>query len=263
MIGTVALLVVTGGLSVLLRSDSTEQAAIEPIQASSAPTSTPPQPSETTDPAIDTASTTQTRIPSMTATEYIVTTPSPSILKSGRLLFQEDFNGNKNQWPTGTDGGDTYYIDAGEYHIVASERNASGVFWLAPTARSDQNFADFYLEVRARVIEGIQTDDSWGVLFRYSDDTGPYNAVISNAKQNYSVHTDEPILWWTYSPRIIKNEANTLGIQCAGDTITMYINGTKVDSIQSEFSGSGGIGLDYAAGEHVAFDYIYVWELPK
>ena len=262
LIGAVALLVIVGGVLTVLRSAPSRQTAKQPSQESTVLSAAPLQASAIPDATTYAPSTELAQGANIAPTEYIITTPSPSDLNSGRLLFQEDFNGNKNQWPTGLDGDDTYYMDAGEYHIIASKRTASGVYWLAPASRPEQSFGDFYLEARARVIEGTQTDDSYGVLFRYSDNSGPYIAVISNAQQNYSLHTDKPILWWTYSPRIVKDGANTIGILCKGNTITIYMNGIEVDSIQSEYSRSGGIGLDYAANQHIAFDYIYVWALP-
>jgi serine/threonine protein kinase len=198
-----------------------------------------------------------------TPKNYSVTTPSPPDLSLGRLLFQEDFDGNKNQWPTGNDQGNTYYIDGGEYHLMGSGTKVPGVYWLAPSNRPNQSFSDFYLEAKARFIEGTQADDSYGVLFRYSNNSGPYVALISNAQQNYSLHTDKAtILWWTYSPQVVKDGANVIGILCKGKKITIYLNGHEVDSAESGYSASGGIGLAAATNEHVAFDYIYVWALP-
>lgn len=191
-----------------------------------------------------------------------INTPASPSLKLGKILFQEDFNGNSNQWPTGTDKGDTFYIDAGEYHVIGGENNKYGG-WLAPSKRSEQNLGDFYIETKARFIEGTQQDDTYGILFRYSNNSGPYIFMIGNAQQVYSLHTDKPIIGWTYSPRIVKDGTNIIGILCEGNTITIYINGSKVDSVESNYSSSGGIGLDYASNQHTAFDYFYVWELSR
>jgi serine/threonine protein kinase len=288
MIGVISLLVIMGGVFTALGLTSSKQAAIQPSrtptalsiapsQASATPGATAatfvtaPAPSATPIPtsapsqvsATPEAAAATEPAPSATpiSTQYNVTTPSPKGLNLGKLLFQEDFDGNKNQWPTGHDQGNTYYIDAGEYHLIGSGTKVSGIYWLAPSNRSNQSFSDFYLEAKARFIEGTQTDDSYGVLFRYSNNSGPYIALISNAQQNYSLHTDKPLLWWTYSPRVVKNGANVMGILCKGKKITIYLNGYEVDSVESDYSASGGIGLAAATNEHIAFDYIYVWAL--
>lgn len=263
LIGTVSLFAIIGGFLALLPLASPIQTPSQPSQVLPVVATAPLQVGATQYAPTHAPSVNPVQGPTIAATEYSVATPSPSELNSGTLLFQEDFDGNENRWPTGHDGGDTYYMDGGEYHIIASERTASSVYWLTPANRPDQGFADFYLEAKARLIEGTQTDDTYGVLFRYSDDRGPYIAMVSQAQQNYSVHdADQTILWWTYSPKVFADGANTIGVLCKGDSITIYINGTQVDSTQSDFSRSGGIGLVYANSEHIAFDYIYVWALP-
>ncbi len=188
----------------------------------------------------------------------------PASVKLGKLLFKEDFDGNINQWPTGTDDkGATFYMDSGEYHVVGSESDRYGG-WLAPSKRPEQNFGNFYLEMKARYVAGAQQDDAYGILFRYSDISGgPYILMIGNAQQVYSLHADKTLLWWTYSPRIIKNGTNIIGVLCEGNTITIFINGYQVDSIEANYSKAGGIGIAYASYQHTAFDYFYVWELSK
>jgi len=70
-------------------------------------------------------------------------------------------------------------------------------------------------------------------------------------------------LSWTYTPRLVKNGDNIIGILCKGNTITFFINGYQVDQITSSYSGSGGVGIAFASHQHTAFDYFYVWELLK
>lgn len=198
-----------------------------------------------------------------TLSNPIITTPALHDLSLGDLLFQEDFNGNINQWPTGTDNGGTYYIENGEYHLIGSEKDIASTGWLRQFQQPEKIYDDFYLETQVRFLEGSQENDSYGVLFRYSNGS-TYIFVIGNAQQVYSLHTEnETLLWWTYSPKIIKDGANKIGILCKGDEITIYINGDEVDSIKSGYRASGGIGLTFASNEHVAFDYVYVWALSE
>lgn len=197
------------------------------------------------------------------STPPVIETPALHSVNLGKILFQEDFNGNVNQWPTGTDNGDTYYIENGEYHLIGSEKNVSGIKWLRQFQQPEKIYDDFYLETQVRFVEGSQENDSYGVLFRYSNGS-TYIFVIGNAQQVYSLHTEnETLLWWTYSPKIIKDGKNKIGILCKGNEITIYINGDEVDSIKSDYRNSGGIGLDFASNEHVAFDYVYVWALSE
>jgi hypothetical protein len=178
-------------------------------------------------------------------------TPVPPVL--GSIIFDENFDNNNNLWATGND---TYtaYIDDGEYHTI-------GGWW--HSVEKLQNIGDFYLETKVRRVEG---NDDVGVYFRQSESIN-YIFVINPENQTYALlvvdmPTDKytPLMPWVYSPRIL-SETNTIGIHCKGSTITIYINGHRIDSIQDNSSLMGTIGIDASAKMHSAFDYFRVWTL--
>jgi hypothetical protein len=189
--------------------------------------------------------------------------PVPENFHRDRLLFQEDFDGNSNQWPTGNDTKGTFYMEKGEYHVIGSnDRNEWN--WLSPVEMPEQVASDYYLEIKARFIGGTQQDDTYGILFNSLNGKGPYVLMIGIAQQSYSLQlSDSVLLTWTYSPKITQNGTNTIGVLCQDNQITIYINNNKIDGIRSDYCSPGGIGLDYGSKEHTAFDYFYIWSISK
>lgn len=188
---------------------------------------------------------------------------TPPVLAN--IIFDENFDNNNNGWATGkVENNYEVYLDGGEYHIIG-EPNGKGM-WFG--VKQITNLGDFYLETKSRRLDDSQQSNDYGVHFRQSNLVN-YVFVINPDQQSYALlRVDRPtdqytdLIHWVYSPRISTGfEPNTIGILCKGDTITIYINGYRVDSIKDSSSLSGAIGFVGGTGEHVAFDYLRVWAL--
>jgi hypothetical protein len=190
-------------------------------------------------------------------------TSTPLIL--GNIIFDENFDNNNNGWSTGkVENNYEVYLDGGEYHIIG-EPNGKGM-WFG--VKQITNLGNFYLETKSRRLDDSQQSNDYGVHFRQSNLIN-YVFVINPDKQSYALlradrltdqYTD--LIHWVYSPRISTGfESNTIGILCKGDTIAIYINGYRIDSIKDSSSISGAIGFVGGTGEHVAFDYLRIWDL--
>ena len=190
-------------------------------------------------------------------------TPSPLTL--GELIFDENFDNNNNDWPNGINE-DNYkvYLDGSEYHIVGDLNGTGMWFGVQPIT----NIGDFYLETKTRRLDDSQQSNDYGVLFRQSNLIN-YIFVINPDQQRYALlRVDMPtgrytdLIHWVYSPRIATGfETNIIGILAKGESITIFINGHKIDSIQDDSSLTGAIGFVGGNGEHVAIDYLKIWAL--
>lgn len=203
---------------------------------------------------------------------FILETPSEgnshsqnTPLSLGEVIFEENFDNNNNSWPTGINKNNyEVYLDTGEYHIIG-EPNGKGM-WFGVSKIT--NIGDFYLETKSRRIEDSLQSNDYGVLFRQSNLIN-YVFVINPDQQSYALLrvdmlTDQytELIHWVYSPKISTGfESNVIGILGVGDSITIFINGNRIDSIQDNSSLSGAIGFVGGAGEHVAIEYLKIWSL--
>ncbi len=185
--------------------------------------------------------------------------PSPVPPALGSILFEENFDNNNNLWATGKDDKSEVYIEEGKYHII-------GGTWVGLS--KSNTFEDFYLETKIkRLTDHIQSTD-YGVFFRQTESIN-YLFVINPDQQSYALlrvymPTDQytDLIPFVYSPRISTGvEENKIGILCSGNTITMYINGYRVDSIQDNNSLTGNFGFVGGSEAHIAVDYVRVWAL--
>jgi hypothetical protein len=64
---------------------------------------------------------------------------------------------------------------------------------------------------------------------------------------------------WTQTDGHFKpGDTNQLGVRCLGQTINLYLNGSKVLSLQDNRLTKGWIGLTADAGIHAVYDNIKV-----
>lgn len=182
---------------------------------------------------------------------------TPPVL--GNLLFDDDFSTNNNLWATGKDDKSEVYIENGEYHII-------GGTWVGLS--KSNAFEDFYLETKIKRLSDHAQSTDYGVFFRQTESIN-YLFVINPDQQSYALlrvymPTDQntDLIPWVYSPRISTGvEENKIGILCSGNTITMYINGYRVDSIQDSNSLTGNFGFVGGSEAHIAVDYLRIWAL--
>jgi len=182
----------------------------------------------------------------------------------GEMIFEDYFENNTNLWLRGKTKDYEAYIENQKYHIVGSNDEDNLWFW-----RSNQsNFDDFYLETQTRILEKSSISSDYGIYFRRSDDIN-YVFVINPDEQSYTLHivntkTDTRItkIDRHFSPFINSGfRYNKIGILCNGESISFYINGQKIDTINDISSLSGDFGIFSGQDEHVIFNYIIVWEI--
>jgi hypothetical protein len=160
------------------------------------------------------------------------------------ILFSDDFSNPYSGWDqVNSDEGITDY-DNGVYRIFVNTDNTD--VWANPGL----NFTDTIIEVETTKAGGPD-DNDFGVICRYQDTQNFYFFIISSDGfygigivqdgEQSVLGEDEQLL-----PGDAINQGNTTNIiraDCVGNTLTLYVNGTQLASVQDDTFASGDVGL--------------------
>lgn len=159
------------------------------------------------------------------------------------MLFQDDFSDTSSGWDrVTTDTGVTEYTE-GVYRIYVNESGTD--VWANPGLE----FSDVTVQVEAIKVGGPD-DNDFGVICRSVDTSNFYFFVVSSdgyygigkvsdaGQELINMDAMQP------SEAILQGEStNTIRADCVGSSLSLYVNGEKLDEVQdSEFS-SGDVGL--------------------
>lgn len=182
---------------------------------------------------------------------------------SGHLLFQEDFSDPESGWNRiTTPQGSTEYAD-GVYRIFVNEPGLD--IWSMP----GRSFQDVRIEVDALKVDG-ERDNRFGVICRAISEDSFYTFIVSSdgyygigkiQGQEYSLIGMDAL---QPSSAILKGSAlNHIQADCIGDSLTLYVNGSKLISVQDDTYPAGDIGLIAGtyetSGTDIRFDNLSVY----
>ncbi len=177
------------------------------------------------------------------------------------VLFEDDFSKTSSGWDRTTgDTGSTDYGD-GDYQILVNETQYD--MWANP----GKSFTDVSVEVDAVMVGGPE-DNDFGLICRYQDVSNYYFGIISSdgyyaigyvkgGTQNLFSDSLE------FSDAIKQGyENNRVRLDCVGDTLTLYVNGTQLtQAFDSDFT-NGDVGLMAGTfdtvGTQISFDNFVV-----
>jgi len=176
------------------------------------------------------------------------------------LVFEEDFNDTSGGWPEGDHDSYRFWIEGGGYHLLVKK-----VQWAVWSSYEEKRYGDFIFTAAARQVSNLPGE--YGLVFRYQDNDNFYFLNIS-ADGYYILGKQLDGKWvilvdWTPSPAINQGQGeNVLGVLCAGDEISAYVNGQSLVTISDDSFAEGYVGLmALTFGEpnvHVAFDWVRV-----
>jgi hypothetical protein len=161
---------------------------------------------------------------------------------SGSILFQDDFSRPFTGWNRLRVDGGTMDYDGGGYRFLVNALNTN--FWSTP----NQDFTDVRLEVDTGKLAGPD-ENRIGLLCRFKDDDYYFFLITSDGFYGIGIFKDDAATLlgqneMQASSNIHKGMAiNHLRADCAGDTLTLYINGFETASVQDSNLKSGDIGL--------------------
>ncbi len=189
-------------------------------------------------------------------------------LGSGALL-EDDFSGGDITWGTGTDADSSVeYSNAALNFVVNKDLY---FVWSTP---NDQDYENIHIEVTA-ISNSTDPAGAFGIICNLQiTNTSYYFAVTDGGEYAIGRYTltGDTILtnngqWNTSS--LIKSDAASyrIGADCGNNTLTLYVDGQRVDSVTDSTYTVGNVGLFAWSGEelngtNVSFDDFVMTKLP-
>ncbi|HEY5730221.1 MAG TPA: hypothetical protein VIS72_09240 [Anaerolineales bacterium] len=192
-----------------------------------------------------------------------------SVLGGGALL-EDDFSGSDANWGTGTDADSSVeYLDKSLNMFVYKD------FWFVWSTPNDEEYENVHVEVTA-YNNSTDSTGAFGIICNMQvTDTSYYFAITGVGEYAIGRYTlvDDVLLTnggeWGTSDAITSGAASyRIGVDCGSDgTLTLYVDGQEVDSVNDTTYSSGYVGLLAWSGEdvdgtNVSFDDFVVTKLP-
>jgi hypothetical protein len=195
--------------------------------------------------------------------------PGGQILPTGDVLLQDDFS--STGWGTGTDSDSSVEYADGRLQMIVNTKN-----WFVWSTPNDQDYQKIHMEVTA-INNDTDPTTAFGIMcnqqtvsdsFYYFAITpaGQYAIAEASLASSDVFLTNEDK--WEYSDLIQKNaESYRIGADCGNGTLSLYVDGQQVASVQDNSYTSGGVALfvwsgEDAASANVSFDDFLMTELP-
>jgi serine/threonine protein kinase len=198
--------------------------------------------------------------PTATAPALVRATPTatrgrPTPTSSVGILFSDDFasmsQSESNGWVFESGDNVDWSWSANALSAYVHKKNWIG--WNTP----DGEYDDFGAEIEAQPSSSGYIE--YGIIFRISGetDTRSYYIFGVTSEGDYFLQKkvdgkwadDDPVST-TSSPVIKKGQAkNRLGVRAEGAQISLYINGTRVETVDDDSTGSGTLGVYAGTGD--------------
>ena len=183
---------------------------------------------------------------------------------ASNILFRDDFSNTNSGWDRVNIGKDIADYAEGAYRIYINEPNVN--VWANPGL----NFSDTRVEVDATKVGGPD-DNDFGITCRVKDTNHFYFLIISSdgyygiGKMKGELQAFIGMEAMLPSEAILQgNRTNHLRADCVGNSLTLYVNGTKVGQATDTEYTSGDIGLIAGTfnkpGADIRFDNLYVFK---
>lgn len=185
------------------------------------------------------------------------------------IIFSDDFS--YDQWGTGTDSDSAVeYVDNALNFIVFTENY---FVWSTP---DDESYQDIHMEATV-INNGTDSTTALGLICDKSVDNDFYYVAFTPAGQFaiaeaatgqtdvFLTNNDE----WADSDLIAVNaDSYRVGMDCGNGTLTLYVDGVKIASVNDSSYTSGRVAVMVWSGEdvglttNVSFDDFLMTELP-
>jgi len=180
---------------------------------------------------------------STTTAAPAVSAPQDQTVPSGSVLFQDDFTRPISGWDRFTSAEGTMDYDAAGYRMLVNSLNTN--FWSMP----HKNFSDVRMEVDVGKLGGPD-ENRIGLLCRFTGNDNYYFFLISSdGFYGIGIFTaGQAVLLGQSEMQASGNiktglAVNHLRADCVGNTLTFYVNGFQLISVQDPRLTSGDIGL--------------------
>jgi hypothetical protein len=169
-------------------------------------------------------------------------TPQDQTVLSGSVLFQDDFTLPVSGWDRFITAEGTMDYNAAGYRMLVNSSDTN--FWSTP----HKNFADVRMEVDTGKLGGPD-ENRIGLLCRFTGNDYYLFLISSDGYYGIGIYTGGQVTLLGQSEMQANSNIKTglavnhLRADCAGDTLTFYVNGFQVASVQDSTLKAGDVGL--------------------
>ncbi len=181
-----------------------------------------------------------TLVPSPTAESAKPLSSQTTLPEQGEVLFEDDFSTSSRGWYTGEEDGNSIKNLGGIMEFTVIKEG-----WLIWTESTVVSAADVVMEVDALLWDGAVTNN-YGVMCRYTDANNFYSISIANdgyVEILKYVGGESELLYGEMQLAAFDANLNHLAASCIGETISLYVNGNFIVSVQDSSLTSGDIGM--------------------
>ena len=178
-------------------------------------------------------------------------------VKSGGILFQDDFSDIPGSWGTYTRDEAVVAYESGGLRIRVNKPDFD--FWSVV----GKYFEDTSIAVDVQRTAGPE-DNDFGIICRYKDAQNFYMFIISSdgyygiAKLIEDQHSLIGIDQLQYTDRIRPGQSSyQLRADCVGDTLALYVDGEKLLQVQDKDLESGDVGVLAGAYAEPGVDILF------
>ncbi len=174
----------------------------------------------------------------------------PALLSEARswpLAFQDSFDDNTNNWPTGLSSSAEFgsvdrRIEAGRYHWEVNGLEPS-VWW---AAAEEVSALDFHLAATARQVSGSQSGE-YGLIFRKNTD-GDYLVYKVSNFGRYALYLFQDSAWtalidWSDTASLLPGGDNRMEVIAKGSAVYLVLNDDLVAQYSPAVLGEGQAGF--------------------
>lgn len=190
-------------------------------------------------------------------------TQTPQTLAPGSVLFQDDFASATTGWDRMLVNEGVMDYDGGGYRMMVNALQTN--FWSTPS----KNFTDVRLEVDAGKLAGPD-ENRIGLLCRFNGKDYYFFIITSDGFYGVGLFKDGQAVLLGQSEMLSSSNINKglainhLRADCAGQTLTFYVNGFQIAQAQDTTLTSGDVGIiagTFATpGVDIIFDNFVVLE---
>jgi serine/threonine protein kinase len=186
-------------------------------------------------------------------------TPQPTNtavpVSNTEALLSDDFSVSRDGWGTLTDSDSSVEYEKQALRMKLFQKNY--VIWSRP---NDENYENVHVEVQA-INNDTDSTTAFGIMCFQVEDWSFYYLAMTPAGEyaiiKATTDEDDVVLTnngkWASSDSIKHNAASYhIGADCAGGTLTLYVDGKKIASAKDSTYSSGHIGLFAWSGENVS-----------
>lgn len=169
-------------------------------------------------------------------------TPQSQSLPSGSVLFQDDFSSQATGWDRMLVNEGVMDYDSGGYRILVNALQTN--FWSTPA----KNFADVRMEVDTGKLAGPD-ENRIGLLCRFNGKDYYFFIMTSDGFYGIGLFKDGQATLLGQSEMLSSANINKglainhLRGDCAGQTLTFYVNGFQIAQAQDSTLTSGDVGM--------------------